>query len=379
MSRNLPPFAALRAFEAAAETLSFKQAAEVLSLTPSAISHQIKGLESWMGVPLFERKSRQIALTPAGEALLPPLRQAFENIEKAASAVAAGDYATLQAMAGPGSRTGDTRTGSRTPAERIADQPETAGNDPAESSPPENRTVENRTTLQILAGPGLRSRFLDNWLSGLDPALQAGLDIHLFERDAAFSDASLGAFLSGQGEGAEKQPDALPLAICFAMSSAALRGTDRIVLPLCRHGQIPPDVIPLCSPRLARGAGALTGLDSLSLQRLLHSRERPRDWTCWLDARHVPVEGTGGVERDKGPCFDTVDQALQAAALGMGVALALPAEAESWLEDGKLIHPFDAAPVDGAGYWLVMPEREDPASRAPALTGFIQALTGQGG
>jgi len=55
VSSRLPPFAALRAFEAAARHLSFKRVAEELNLTPSAVSHQIKALEGDLGVRLFFR------------------------------------------------------------------------------------------------------------------------------------------------------------------------------------------------------------------------------------------------------------------------------------------------------------------------------------
>lgn len=83
MSRRLPPLNALRAFEAAARHLSFTRAAEELHVTPAAISHQIKGLEDDLGVPLFRRLTRALLLTDAGQAALPPLRAAFEQIEEA--------------------------------------------------------------------------------------------------------------------------------------------------------------------------------------------------------------------------------------------------------------------------------------------------------
>jgi len=66
---RLPPLNALRAFEAAARHLSFAEAAAELHVTPAAISHQIKALEEWLGQQLFERKTRQVRLTEAGQAL----------------------------------------------------------------------------------------------------------------------------------------------------------------------------------------------------------------------------------------------------------------------------------------------------------------------
>ena len=59
------PLTALRAFESAARLLSFKAAAEELSVTPTAISHQIRVLEDWLGVALFERLPRKVRLRRA--------------------------------------------------------------------------------------------------------------------------------------------------------------------------------------------------------------------------------------------------------------------------------------------------------------------------
>ena len=55
MSRRLPPFAAVRAFEAAAKAMSFKAAAAELCLSQSAVSHPIRGLEDYLDTKLFER------------------------------------------------------------------------------------------------------------------------------------------------------------------------------------------------------------------------------------------------------------------------------------------------------------------------------------
>lgn len=87
MSRRLPPLAALEAFEVAARHLSFRRAGEELDVTPSAVSHRIAGLERDIGVPLFRRRPRQIALTPAGRKLAATLSQALDSIGDAVAAV----------------------------------------------------------------------------------------------------------------------------------------------------------------------------------------------------------------------------------------------------------------------------------------------------
>ena len=63
MSYRLPPLNALRSFEAAARHLSFKKASDELSVTPTAISHQIHGLEDHLGFALFRRLTRALELT----------------------------------------------------------------------------------------------------------------------------------------------------------------------------------------------------------------------------------------------------------------------------------------------------------------------------
>ncbi|HEY3621351.1 MAG TPA: LysR substrate-binding domain-containing protein [Roseiarcus sp.] len=85
--RRLPPLGALRAFEAAARRLSFKDAAEELGLTPTAISHHVRLLEDHCGAKLFRRRPRPLALTAAGEKLLPGLRYGFDTFAAALSSI----------------------------------------------------------------------------------------------------------------------------------------------------------------------------------------------------------------------------------------------------------------------------------------------------
>jgi LysR family glycine cleavage system transcriptional activator len=79
----LPPLNALRAFDAAARHLSLTKAAVELNVTPGALSHQIRGLEDNLGVKLFNRGVRSIALTAAGKALYPGLQAGFLHIRDA--------------------------------------------------------------------------------------------------------------------------------------------------------------------------------------------------------------------------------------------------------------------------------------------------------
>lgn len=91
--RRLPPLSSLRAFEAAARHGSFKLAAQELAVTPTAISHQIRFLEEYTGLALFERQVRKVVLTEAGARLYPVLREGFNAFE-----------ATLAGLAPPQAR-----------------------------------------------------------------------------------------------------------------------------------------------------------------------------------------------------------------------------------------------------------------------------------
>jgi LysR family transcriptional regulator, glycine cleavage system transcriptional activator len=88
MSYRLPPLHALRAFEASARHLSFKRAADELSVTPGAVSQQVKSLEAGLGVQLFRRLHRGLLLTAEGEDYLPAISQAFHAISDATKGVA---------------------------------------------------------------------------------------------------------------------------------------------------------------------------------------------------------------------------------------------------------------------------------------------------
>src|SRR6478735_518904 len=83
MPMHIPPMQALRAFESAARSQSLSRAAEALSLTHGAISHQIKALEAALNVRLIERAGRGIRLTEEGERLAARLRGALAEIEDA--------------------------------------------------------------------------------------------------------------------------------------------------------------------------------------------------------------------------------------------------------------------------------------------------------
>ena len=91
MVRRLPPLSALRAFEATARHESMARAAEELHVTPAAVSHQIRKLEEWLGIRLFQRLKGQFRLAPAGKAYLASIGEAFNQIWDATERLAVSD------------------------------------------------------------------------------------------------------------------------------------------------------------------------------------------------------------------------------------------------------------------------------------------------
>ena len=97
----IPPLSALQAFETIARRKSFALAAEELHLTPSAVSHQVAKLESWLGVRLFERSARGVELTPAGQQYLQRVASALGAINTATEDLRHGVQDTLYVHSSP--------------------------------------------------------------------------------------------------------------------------------------------------------------------------------------------------------------------------------------------------------------------------------------
>ncbi|MEN3747510.1 LysR family transcriptional regulator [Sphingomonas sp. HF-S3] len=102
MVRPHLPLNALRAFEASARHLSFTRAAIELCVTQAAISHQVKGLEARLGVQLFRRLPRGLALTDEGLALVPTLADSFDRIAELVEGIATGQATQLLSVAAVG-------------------------------------------------------------------------------------------------------------------------------------------------------------------------------------------------------------------------------------------------------------------------------------
>jgi DNA-binding transcriptional LysR family regulator len=100
MFQNIP-LSMLRAFEASGRTGSFRNAAEELCLSPSAVSHAIRKLEEHLGTRLFLRNTRKIQLTPEGEALFTHIRRGFDDLRHGMELVSARGPTVLRLHSAP--------------------------------------------------------------------------------------------------------------------------------------------------------------------------------------------------------------------------------------------------------------------------------------
>lgn len=100
MPRHLP-LSALRAFEAVTRTGSFRLAGADLSLTPSAVSHAVRGLERTIGTPLFIREGRSVRLTPEGETLMRHVDRGFSELQLGIASTSAREPRLLRLHSAP--------------------------------------------------------------------------------------------------------------------------------------------------------------------------------------------------------------------------------------------------------------------------------------
>ncbi len=290
MAYQLPPFAALRAFEAAARHLSFKKAAEELHVTPAAISQQIRWLENYLGRPLFRRLTRAIAITPYGEAMLPKLREGF-------GCLAAAIDSTRQGAEG---------------------------------------------TLTIHAPPSFASR----WLVPRLPRFGA------WHPEIVLRLSSGADNVDRQGEAAahERRPidprsPASELAIRYGTGHYPGQRVEKIFAP---------DYVPVCSPSLPTPERPLAVPADLARHVLIHdetiaAEERRPDWAQWL-----AMAGVDGIDARRGLHFSNAVLAVEAALDAQGVALAASPLVDTDIAAGRLFKPFALTTPSPYAYYLVM-------------------------
>lgn len=295
---RLPPFGALRAFEAAARLGSFRRASDELHVTPSAVSQQVKLLEGYLGVPLFLRLPRALELTREGESMLPAVREGFATFTTAMKSV------MRNASSGP---------------------------------------------VMVDAPPTFARRWLVPRLPRFAQAYPQ-VELHL---------TSSLAMVDGRGEAA-----AAETAIAIRYGAGVYPGlrVDRIFRA---------SYVPVCSPSLLKGPHALRSPADLRHHTLIHDETVPDErarpsWAQWLK-----LEGVTGIDAARGPHFSDGSLAIEAAADGQGVTLALRPLVEADVKAGRLAIPFDAPVPSGYAYYLVTPAIGELAPGASAFRHWL--------
>ena len=294
MIYRLPPLNALRVFEAAARHLSFKEAANELSITQAAVSHQIKSLEDYLGVQLFKRAGRGVQLTEAARACLPKLREGFESLAAAVEMIhLRADETDLQITAPPVFT-------ARWLMPRLADF----------------ARREPKIDVRVVSS----SKMVD--AGALDSAaITSSLDLR--------SDTSGVEIHLGAGDYPGYRTDRL-----FGVSTVAV-----------------------ASPELVKGKPPIREPVDLASHTLLHDDAMDlvahgHAWEKWLDLAGVAdkVDGT------RGPHFSSNILSLEAASQKLGIALALRPLVDADLASGRLCAPFEIELKPQSAYYLVCPE-----------------------
>lgn len=309
MSYHLPPLNSLRAFEAAARHASFKKAADELHVTAAAVSHQVKALEAFLGVKLFERLARGLSLTDEARAALPKLQEGFECL------AAAVERSRLH-----------TETG----------------------------------TLTVSAPPSFGIRWLVPRLQ-LFTAAHPDVDLRIETSMQTIDRADETAAESGE---VDLRDEVANVSIRFGSGRYPGYRVDKL---------FSVSYVAVCSPRLLEGEHALRQPADLRHHTLLHDdtipdlAERPC-WEAWLKAA-----GVQGIDTSRGPHFNNSVLALGAAVDGVGVALGMCPLVLSDIAAGRLVSPFEAAIDSNFAYFLTCAEAIADRPKVAVLRDWLLA------
>lgn len=129
------------------------------------------------------------------------------------------------------------------------------------------------------------------------------------------------------------------------------------------------ELLPVCSPTLCAGEGALQAPEDLSRFTLLHGSPRRDDWQRWLQ-----FAGVQGVDAAAGVTFDSLNLSIQAAVEGLGVAIAVRALVSDDLATGRLVQPFGPARRSGHPFYIVYPPDRLRNRRLRAFIDWLRTL-----
>jgi LysR family glycine cleavage system transcriptional activator len=130
------------------------------------------------------------------------------------------------------------------------------------------------------------------------------------------------------------------------------------------------DLFPVCAPAMTKGRNGLKHPADLSHATLLHTTTARDDWRLWLTAA-----GVKGVDAARGPVFDQLFTALQAAIDGVGVALGHTQLVERDIAAGRLVQPFDLTLPIEAAYYFVCPPAALKRRKVKGFHDWLLSLT----
>jgi DNA-binding transcriptional LysR family regulator len=299
MKRLVPPTHLLRAFLATAEHGGVARAADVLHLTPGAVSKQISELEKWLGAPLFERVRKRLVLTPAGVSYREGLLPVFKQLEAV----------TLATMRG-GRAEGDV------------------------------------LCLNVMPS------FSQQWLEPRLPRFNARHP-EIALRSLSFVPASLDPASPGEPLTYPTEPWAPAAHAPGDVPLDLPRPLDAVI----RYGRAPDtdlvseylvgrETVVIAPPR-ALLAHPLDRPDDLRHQALIHQAVQPDGWRLWCE-----LHGLTGIDVHAGPRLTLGTSVMNAVAAGVGVALASLCLVADEIAQGLVSSPFPAVAYEPGGYYL---------------------------
>ncbi len=291
----MPPFAALRAFHAAAVHGRHRDAADSLGITESAVSHQIRKLEEFLHIKLFEKTGTRSELTTAGRRYFEQIDPAFRQIQAATDAI---------------------------------------------------RPSHGRAVLRLTLPTSLAATWLIPKLSTFERT-HTDIDLQLIPTTRVMHlkrDQVDIALRHGKGHwpGVESK---------FLLEEWAL---------------------PVCAPGYLNEHTDKPTAATFGEARLIVNGGIPDEWDEWAHAH-----GIGDLPRDNMITLDNMEQALQVAESGHGLALGRRPVVDHRLERGALVAPFGGSSRTSTGYYLCRPDDVTPTASERRLIKWLTDLASE--
>ncbi len=290
MNIRLPSTRSLQAFLATAEHLNFTHAAQAMNMTQGAISRQIQSLEEMIGVALFYRQARGLALTPEGSKLIPMAEDIVNRLRKAVI-----------------------------------------------------ETADRSDRIKLNAPSCVTSWLLPRLMS----FQQSHPDIEV-ELTSSIKHQRLPNF------------ESFDLVIVYGRPPRSLSVTEHVLFE--------EKLTPICAPQLWQeviGKEKEWSDKDLSRFTWLHANPMQSDWGLWLEKK-----GSLSQKGKRNQTFSTLDQAMNAAQQGFGIAVGDVTLAEEDLKLNRLMRPYPDDVTSGQSYYLLRPAE----AKGTAIDDFLEWL-----